>query len=291
MKQLEAKVTIGKAEKAVEVDRNFYELRDRNDGESRSNLTELCASTSVVDNGYMRHSDWMGHIVRFHYALKHLERLKSNFATVADVGCGELQWMHYLWRNRCKWPEGFNYWGLDLRANPNWFDKVRPKANMNLVCADLVLDNMAEIPRWPGRFDLVVSFECFEHVPVSTQPEFMERLFEWTKPGAVCLFSTPNGGVSDTVADNHKDPLTGEVREMSYGDKVRLAESVGFRMEKSFGAFAGFTRLPEHFQRQVLEDRTIKAMKEFLDLNLFNAVVAAGYPEESNNALMVLRRP
>lgn len=284
MKQLNQQIVVGKENKSV--DRNFFEVS--RDNTENSNLTELCASTSVIDNGFVRHSDWLGHITRYAYALKMLE--KHEPATLLDVGCGKMQMIHYFWRNRYRWA-GFKYWGIDLRATPAWYEDIGIKSDLNLVRMDIVNDTTDEIPTWPGQFDMTVSFEAFEHVPVTKQPEFMRRLFNWTKPGGLCLFSTPNAGVATTVADNHKDPETGEVRERTYEEKIALAEAAGFTIEDTFGVFCGYTRLPETFQEELERTRTLGRMKEFLDLNLFNTVISAGYPEEANNALFVMSRP
>lgn len=283
----EREETVGKGAKATTVLRRFVSLRDE-DTEG-NNLTELRASTDA-DHGFFRHNDWVGHLLRYQYATKHLEKLRSG-ARVLDVGCGEMQMVHHLWRNRCLWPDGMEYWGIDLRAQEEWLETARPRINTSLVRGDICVDDFTAVAAMPRQFDLVVSFESFEHVPVDHQPMFMKRLFNWTKSGAACLFSTPNAGVSDSVAENHCDPVTGASREMTYDDKIALAEGTGFVVEKTFGVFCGITRLSPRARDEFKTSRAIAAMKEFLDPSMFTSVIAAAFPRDSNNALMVLRKP
>lgn len=271
--------------------RQFIEIRKRGENVLNSNLTELNAA-HAVEKGFVTHNDWIAHTLRYAYAAKYIQKAKAR--TVLDVGCGNLQLPYFCWRNRI--PGIQQYVGIDLRATPKWLDEVGWNSPMALIRADIVLDyadiahNIKGLGFAEAQAEVVVCFEAFEHVPNDQKPRLMYNLFRWTRPGGTLLFSTPNAGVSDSTAHNHTDPETGESREMSFQGKLELASEVGFTLQEVYGTFCGITRIPEH--KEILKESAIlKAAKEFLPHAWYTCVVAAAYPEHSNNALMVFRRP
>ena len=274
--------------------RRFVELRKKSD--LPHNLTELSAADQQDGDGdglgFYNHPDFFAHVMRYAYMVKlfnvDLSPLQEG-AKLLDVGCGRMQLAKYMWRNRAAWSKGFEFWGIDLRAQANWLDPLKVKTNLGLVRGDIVQDDFSVIPAWPGTFDFVVSFESFEHVPVAHQQEFMNRLFNWTAPGGLCLFATPNAGVARSTAENHV--VDGENRERTYDDKLAMAQAAGFEHLKSYGTFCGATRLPPEMQKRIKEDPFFIAAKEFLNYNQFVVFIAAAFPRESNDALMIFKRP
>lgn len=269
------------------------------------NLTELRAAMDVAGNdpdensnvaGFNRHPDWQAHAHRYAYAGRVIDRLKP--ASILDVGCGiPPQLPFYLNKNRYRPPADCHYWGLELRATVNNLNALSPwggllnryKAHMHLVKGDIVTDDFSRVDEWSGRFDLVVSFESFEHVPVTYQQEFVNRLFAWTAPGATCLFSTPNGEISDSVAANHVHD--GEVRERTYADKLAMAAAAGFEFVEAFGTFGARKYLPTEIQEKYKTDPHWARLNDWYDKSLYNCLVAVANPEHANNALMVFKRP
>lgn len=240
-----------------------------------SNLTELNA-TDAVNNGFMSHNDWVAHVTRYGFEAKWIAR--NHPASVLDVGCGRFPFLNYLWRNRSV--ESFSYVGLDLRANERWFEHLGwKKGPVMLLQGDLVADNFGL-----DEFNLVICTEVFEHVPREKARKFMKQLYAWTAPGGTVIFSTPNAGVSDSTADNHKDE-NGVSREWTYEDKVNIARDAGFNIDATYGTFIAKKRIPEDFWTV-----TNRKAEEFLPHAMFTVFAASGYPRESNNALFVLSR-
>ena len=283
--------------------RRFIDTGASND--LHCNLTELrAASDAGADNpdpdsqdvGFLRHNDFLGHLCRYFYASNQAKRLRP--MTILDVGAGALQWPWFMHKNRFKFEDGAQYYALELRATANWLTatnhtgalKHQLKTDMHLVRCDLVRDDLSLIPEWPGQFDLVVCFETFEHVPRAEAPGMMQRLFNWTRPGGTCLFSTPNAGVSRSTAENHLEE-DGSSREWTYDAKLDLAAEAGFELEHTYGTFTSLSYMPEEFHNRMANDKLLQAMKAFLDINMFDCVIASAYPEHSNNALMHFKRP
>lgn len=271
--------------------RRYFKLNTEN--LDQCNLTELNAAESV-DRGYVTHNDWLAHTNRYAYAWKLLTSGPLRETTsLLDVGCGKLQLPYFMWRNRWSPPEGFQYWGLELRATEKWVpaEDTHWQVPLNIVRTDFLRDDLTQCEGWPGQFDVVVCYETFEHVPRAQGPSMMTKLFNWTKPGGTLLFSTPNAGVSDSTADNHIDPSSGESREWSYDDKLALASQVGFNVVDTFGTFCGVTHLPADVRERFKTDPILLSAKKFLTHAAFTTLVSCAYPAHSNNSLFRLERP
>jgi 2-polyprenyl-3-methyl-5-hydroxy-6-metoxy-1,4-benzoquinol methylase len=252
----------------------FIQLSKRNTLDS--NLTELNA-TDAADGGFLEHTDWAGHVVRYGYAMKTITKTKAK--SVLDVGCGRFPFLNYAWKNRAT--EEYTYTGLDLRAKEAWFEKLGwKKGDVTLIQCDLVLD---EIPVTSS--DVVICTEVYEHIGGGMQQELVNRLFKWTNPGGFCLFSTPNAGVSDSTAENHKD-ADGVSRERTYDEKIAAVQLAGFEVVKTFGVFIAKRRIPQSYWTAGTQ-----LSESFLTNAMHSVLAAPAFPRESNNALFVLRRP
>lgn len=270
--------------------RRFIKLTTENT--DKCNLTELNASESV-DKGYVTHNDWLAHVNRYAFTWKMLATGSLKGArSLLDVGCGKLQLPHFLWRNRFN-SEGFQYWGLELRATEKWVpaEDEHWQVPITIVKTDVLKDDYSAVDGWPGQFDVVTCFEIFEHIPRAKGRLFVEKLFQWTKPGGTCLFSTPNAGVSDSTAENHLDPETGESREWSYNDKMSLVTDVGFLVDETFGTFCGVTHLPAEVRERFKTDPILAKAKTFLSHAAFTTFVSCAFPQYSNNSLFRMTRP
>jgi 2-polyprenyl-3-methyl-5-hydroxy-6-metoxy-1,4-benzoquinol methylase len=268
--------------------RRFFELSKTNDNDC--NLTELNAA-QAVGRLYVTHNDWLGHVNRWAYIWKQLTTgTCRDSVSILDAGCGNMNLTEFLWRNRC--PAKFEYWGLELRATPNWLpaEDTHWQIPINLVKMDMLDDDPTKCEGWPGQFDVVVNLEVFEHLPRERAPELVEKLFQWTKPGGTCFFSTPNAGVSDSTADNHIGP-DGVSREWTYDDKLALVKRVGFEVVDTYGVFCGVTHLPEDVRARFKTDPLLAQAKKFLSHAAFTTIVSCAYPAHSNNALFHLKRP
>lgn len=270
--------------------RNFFNLNKKNLHDC--NLTELLAAESQ-DRGFVTHNDFSwGHTNRYTYVWKQLTGPLKETKSLLDVGSGRIQLPYFLWRNRCKPHKDFQYWGMELRATESWLPKEDEhwQVPINLIKMDILEDDPAQCQNWPGQFDIVNCLETFEHIPREFGPEFMSKLFNWTKPGGTCFFSTPNAGVSDSTAENHIGP-DGVSREWTYADKIKLVQEAGFQIVDTYGTFCGTTRLPEEVQQKLKTDPEWQKIKKFLSHALLTCVISVPYPEHSNNSLFHLVRP
>jgi len=132
---------------------------------------------------------------------------------------------------------------------------------------------------------VVVCTEVLEHVPRDKAVELISRLYDWTAPGGTCYLSTPNAGVSDSTAENHKDE-DGVSREWSYQDKLDMVKYAGFEVLNSFGTFIALRNIPWDF----MSNPQIQIIRKMLPYAFFTVFAAAPFPDRANNCLMELKK-
>ena len=254
----------------------------RTDNPLESNLTELEAAESV-DRGFLRHTDWLAHTVRYQLVADFMVSHKTR--TLLDVGCGHLQLPYFLYRNRM--PAIDAYWGLDLRIKQAWANEYRWNTPATLVQMDVALDNPLDVEGWPGQFDLAVCTEVAEHLPKSAVPQLLGNLFRWIKPGGHLLFSTPNRHPKDfsSVADNHIGP-DGVPREWWWEDLSRVIADTGFHIVDMTGTFMKTRRIPTNTSL----DTAVDVLRRRLPYAVFSVAAAALFPTESTNIFWTLAK-
>lgn len=254
-----------------------------------SNLTELHTMRNMDYFGFFNHNDWLAHATRYAHVTQFVESNKRKVSKILDVGSGDLNLARYMWRNRSTFEGSMTC--LDLRAQETWLGDENTigyramnwkPVDIELVRADIVNDPVDMIPL--GDADVTVCFEVFEHVHRDKQAELLRRLNAWTRPGGTVFFSTPNHGVSTSVAENHVGPEG--VRERSYDEKIEMVQATGFEVVETFGTFITLKNMPEEFK----ETEFFKQSKKYLPYAWFTVLAAAPFPTRSNNSMFVLKK-
>ena len=286
--------------------RDFIEVR--RDNPHDSNLTNLNV-VHDLDRLYVMHSDWLAHLTRYSYATWLVTNRLKGQARVLDVGSARLEFLQFCYRNRGKIAD---YVGLDLRATEGWMGHEWLRSPSvppcTLVRMDVVDDELpvainmhgGDDPNGSARYvpdghftraenqkwDVVLCFETLEHVPREKAQTLVDRLFNWTKPGGICLLSSPNAGASGSTAENHVG-ADGQSREHSYKDKTEYAKKAGFEIAGAWGTFCRLDNLPEDLKTT----DTFQSAREYLKGGWLNIAFAANHPAQSNNAMFALRKP
>lgn len=242
-----------------------------------SNLTELNA-TDAVNNGFIDHSDWLAHVMRYAAVIKYMKKSSMSHERVIDVGCGRFPMLTFMWRNRVPL-DNVTYVGIDLRAKEDWLreDKIPSKPNIELIQADVIESDLSFVK--PG--DIVVCTEVLEHIDKAHALKLLKLLRSLVKDSGLVFISSPNLGGSTSVADNHTD-ADGSPREWTYEGKVALIERAGLHIESAMGTFIRLDNIPADFYNEY----TV-AIKDRLPNSFFRVFAAAAFPAASNNAMFI----
>lgn len=74
--------------------------------------------------------------------------------------------------------------------------------------AEFMLADMAALAFPPGQFDAVVSFYALIHLPRDEQPELLQRITGWLRPGGVFVATMTAGAMEGDVDENwHGAPM------------------------------------------------------------------------------------
>ncbi len=119
---------------------------------------------------------WVEHWHRYHFAARWAKGLR-----VLDAACGEGYGTALLARHAA------HVTGVDL--SPDAIAHAR-RTYANLANAEFIEASIAKLPLPGASFDVVVSFETVEHIPV--QQEFIAEVARVLKPGGVLVMSCPN---------------------------------------------------------------------------------------------------
>lgn len=253
---------------------NAFKVKDE------SNLTELNAADDF-NRGFMMHADWFAHVLRYGIIKNIID--KNNINSILDVGCGKLQLPIFLYMNRTKFTG--KYTGLDARASEKWLEFAKNNYNNfgNNFNIELIKINIVEDDYTINKHDIVICTEVLEHVPRNKAELLIKKLYNWTNNNGYLIFSTPNAGISKTVAENHCGPEGS--REWEYNEKIKLLENAGFIIENKIGTFIKLDKINDNRW-----DNDTKLLKDILPSAFFRTYLALLQPEQSNNALFICRK-
>lgn len=119
---------------------------------------------------------WVEHWHRYHFAARWAKGLR-----VLDAACGEGYGSALLARHAT------HVTGVDL--SPEAIAHAK-RAYASLANTEFIEASIAKLPLPDASFDVVVSFETLEHIPV--QQEFIAEIARVLKPGGVLVMSCPN---------------------------------------------------------------------------------------------------
>jgi len=127
----------------------------------------------------IRYSDWLARLT---------QRL-PRAAEILDLGCGHGQPAAEILSR------SFRVTGVDLSAEQVSLAR-RAVPSSEFVCAD-----MTEVEFRPSRFDAVVALYSVIHVPLGEQPQLLDRLAGWLKPGGYLLVTVGHDAWTGSESD------------------------------------------------------------------------------------------
>lgn len=157
---------------------------------------------------------------------RYIEALKyTNDKVVLDIACG-IGWGAYL----------ISKSGAQKCIGADISQIAIETARENFVSTNLefVLSEENKIPISNDTFDVVVSFETFEHLP--NVEMFFEEIKRVSKNNAICLISTPNKTLfNDDGIDTPHNPF--HYKEYLRDEVVLILQKFGFELIEYLGQY------------------------------------------------------
>lgn len=237
-------------------------------------------SIDVAEERMIQHRDYVAHALRWSHVCKFLmEKKRYSSARILEAGCGrELPLPRLIYSNRMS---GSQYVGVDINALtvPDMLQKAAENGKMNLWLMPNTDAGLVRPEHLPWQPNVVVSFECFEHMIPVYGMRMLRNLYELAEIGADFFFSTPcfNG----SAAENH-------IAEPYYTAMGSILERAGWNIHANYGTFASQT---DYFSAMSEPEREIfSRLRSYYDSNILAVIFAPLFPAHSRNCLWHCRK-
>jgi len=237
-------------------------------------------------------TDHLAHMSRYSkiasLMLKESRSLKRPL-NVLDIGCGELWALKVLYKAHvCKKASVIgNYLGIDIDDKMIEKQYAQYKSIIDifggeLTCQDVTVD--PEIDLDYGTVDFFYSTEVIEHMKKEFVPTWLDHVNDTLRVGSLIYISTPNhDGSNDKLPEDH-------IYEWGYQELKEELES-RWELVDHTGTFIKLNtfKRANHGLKRVPED-VLEVLETRFDNFWLRNVLAAFYPEYSNNVAWILRK-
>ena len=215
---------------------------------------------------YQPHKDYLGHIFRWGFAGKFVNRQTS----VLDVGCGQ------------EMPFARSLGG----ANPNTVPSLYVGCDLNKISSPVTrqnfhtrdefnfIDHHRKLKKEFGLFDVIVNFEVFEHMKMEFGRKLLKGFKKCLAEDGKLIFSMPVYSDRYKMARNHINELRKEEIEKELHD-------AGFKIIQQFGTFGNWHDIKKVMTEQEIED--YKKCGEFYSNDLLGCFLSPKYPQAARN--------
>ena len=206
------------------VERSIKRSKDGKKDDREFDQTQL----KLVQFKYQAHKDYLGHIFRWGFASKYVNRNTK----ILDVGCGqEMPFARSLGgANPNSVPK--QYVGVDLNKIKNPITRK----NFDTIDEFNFIRNWRSLRKDYGQFDLIINFEVFEHMQMEHGRKMLKVFKRLLTEDGFLIFSTPIYSDRYKMARNHIN----ELRKNEIEDELHNA---GFKIVKQFGTFGNWNDL------------------------------------------------
>lgn len=228
----------------------------------------------ATERGFV-HRDYIAHCLRWSHVIKELGRSKTYAdAVVVDAGCGrELPLAKTMYSSRFI-PKMFH--AVDYGPIPEKSRALFHTGKFPIQFHERTdFAEWADKPEQAGIANVLVNFECLEHVEPLHVLRMLAGFKKVLRPDGVAYVSTPCWDVV-SCADNH-------VNEMRYEVLGAVFEENGWTIRNVFGTFASISDYEPHLSDA--HRQTFKDLRCYYDVNYLATIFAPFYPQYSRNCL------
>jgi len=237
--------------------------------------------------------DVLAHISRYNRIAYMAIRESAKLARPLDcleIGCGEFWPLKALYK-AYQVPKDRvvrSYFGVDIDPAVLTAYAALP-GNMNLVFTmNVMIQDLTVQPALalqPGSVDFFWSTEVIEHMQPRFVPAWLDEVNRTLRPGALIYVSTPNSdGSHEKLPEDHVyewgfDELKGELTK-----RWTFVEATGTFIQLPI--FDKINKMLGRVPQDLVDD-----FRRRFDTHWLRNVLAAPYPEQSNNVAWTLRKP
>lgn len=264
--------------------RNRLEVNENNSKNTRLDI----AGAGALGNF---RADILAHMSRFNKVAELIikeSKLRGRPLSLLDIGCGEVYPLRVLYNAHvvAKKEVVKKYRGIDIDpAVLSVFETYSGMMNIfnaRIDIQDLTVDPAIKVGK--STVDFFWSTEVIEHMNREFVPIWLDEVDRCLKRGALIYISTPNhDGSNKKLPEDHIYEWGFEELKEELTSRWKLVEVTGtfIQMPKFRAANKEHTRIP---------DQLVSIYEQRFDPFWLRNVLAAPYPEVSNNCAWVLRK-
>lgn len=225
------------------------------------------------NGGYTVHRDYAAHLFRFGFASRYCYGKR-----VLELGCGSRSPLaHTLMHGTSyKNPEqyvGIDFGGISKQPGMKWAAFHERTDATSLETRNMLLDTY-------GPFDVIVSFEVIEHMPVESGARLLENVAALLAEDGCALISTP-------VFNGHR--AVNHVHEYTIDELAGMFNNAGLKVADRMGTFMSVPDLEKvivaTYDRPIADaiDSLIKRCSVFYGNDVLANWFAPAFPDHSRN--------
>lgn len=219
--------------------------------------------------GYAVHRDFAAHFFRWGLVTKVVVPGMS----ILEIGCGTDTPLARVFTYKHIRPA--KYVGTDL----NKLSRVPSRQWAEFIGEFDFTRRAGDLKKKHGTFDLIVSFEVIEHMPVEAGRRLLKNARELMGPNSLFMLSTP--AFNGKAAKNH-------IHEYRIDELEKEIKAAKLKVEKRYGTFASYHDIKKVATKE--ERAVLDRIREYYDGEVAACFLAPLYPDNSRNNVWYLRR-
>ena len=232
------------------------------------------------DDEYRFGRDFIAHAVRWsvlqNVLINESKRLNRPII-VYDVGCGrKMPLAQALFSNR-HYDILHSMWCFDQIIDQTRNFTVKGQQRVFPIIGDFCSTYKNIVSTYPP--DVIVSFEAFEHMPISHAWQFIRDIRTCCQPHTVFYFSTPNYKHTRGAAKNHQNECSIELL-------TAVLENCMFKVEKINGLYCELKRAEEYCINNNI-GKLYFDLKERFENEILSMLFAWNIPDKSKSVMYV----
>lgn len=204
--------------------------------------------------------------------------------SILDFGSGIGQLPETIYRNRGKCNP---YLGIEFSEKniKKAYDRLSLKKTGELPpWMNFIQDDLTQIKKYEGSWDIITAFEIFEHIGVDNADAFLQNIVNNSNHDTIILLSTPCYDHDIGAFEGHV--IEGEVNEYTYQETYDMLSKY-FDIQDKFGTFISMKDFKD--KMNTCEQDMFNRLSKYYTTGELSWIFAPLFPEYSRNVLWKLK--